>query len=919
MDAGISHAEQQAKRIGMLSHKFYFAGMQLSMAFTAPLTALVSVASYQYLKFDKAMTESTAIMSDVTQSIRKEMEDTAHAISNTSSFSAAEVARGYYHLASAGLNAQQTLKTIGIAERFAMAGQMDMGQSTELLTDSVNALGLATNDTAQYQKNMLRISDVLSQANNMAAGTTLEYAKALANNTAAAFALVGKSAEEAVSVLMAFASRGVRGEEAGEKLAIVMRDLQRSFIDNRSVWNNYGLAVYDVTGKMLPFSNILGQLENKMMTLSDEGKKVLLMQLGFQERSVMATMELIGFTSKIQEYEKALKDAGGTTQMVADKQMKSLSNQLSAMQHKWQTMFDNMAKGYNPQLGKFIENVGKLADTFSKLTPEAQFVIIKMLAFLAALGPAFMIMSGIINVATAFRTAFAFMGESIRGAGMNVLWFTGQSLRISQMAWEFLGVGRAATSMTRSISAARAALRVERETRHWTQPVMNIQRIGQVGGSGSPITYATALIPINRTNIALDLMRNRARDVQYAFQRFALNSARSINQVFNSVANLTGSEGLGKIAVVLFAPMAMIMELLSPITSGIISMGESIYNTFSSGIKFVWEMAAGIQKLTLLEMVLAAVGWIANLPWLALIGIMAGVASAIALVATIFTGTGITIDNLWETIKGFGQNVLGFFSHFGENMGLLWTWFKNNWADLFIDLIRYVAFFLEKLVGNFMNAFILVTRLEVVFGGWLVDQFEKIFTVDFWKAVWNGLVKAWDTITGWIGRLMVKVWDLIAGRSGDPNDQSLPNKLLTDYERQGSLADRFGQVWGDQSKNFEGMGGFKWTVNNMPKLDLNTKQPDNKQPKKDEAGGMPNAKANEPQNIDNTKKNKLGGEVSEFRSMDAYKTIAGNIGEHTLDSRMQESVEVQKHMATGIDKMNETLAFSRSEKVTLPR
>lgn len=872
MDRGVSHAEQQAKRIGMLSHKFYYAGMQLSMAFTAPLTALVGVATYQYLKFDKAMTESTAIMSDVTADLRRQMEDTAHAISNASSFTAAQVAEGYYHLASAGLSAQQALYGIGQAERFAMAGQMDLAQSTELLAGSMNAMGMSSKDTTQYMSNMRRVSDVLTKANNLAAGTTLSFAKALANNTATAFFLTGKSIEEAVAPLMALANRFELGESAGEKLAIIVRDLQRSFLENRSVWNEYGLSIYDTTGKMLPFTEIMGKLEERYMSLSHEGRKVLMMQLGFQERSVMATMSLLGFTEQVRQYENALKSAGGTTEEVANKQMKSLTNQLAAVRHQWQSLFDNLASDYNPELNKMIQNVGDLATWFDGLNWEAQTFIIRTLAILAAMGPAFMVMSGVINVLNAFKTVLSVIGGYMNLATLRTLQFVSASSNIASAIVSWMNLGSVVGRMNGLLA--------------WGKNIW-----GMAGRTHRAISYTITFS--NGTS----LMRTILVPLT-AMEKYQIRMSRFLNW-FDTAMD----------------------HMLMNISSSFSAIGTQIAGWATRAVGGVMSVVTAIRSMTLAEMICAAVGWLAAAPWSAIIGIMAGVAAAIALVVTLFWDGGISLDNMGARLAAFGQNVLGFFTNFGENMSLLWVWFKANWSTLFVDLLRFAGFFLITFVGNFLNAFVLITRLEIVFAGWLVDQFKKLFTLDFWKAVWDGLVKVWSTLVDWVAKLMVKISDIIWGRQNDTNAEGKGGPMA-DFMREGSLMDRFGQVWNDQSKNFEGLSGFQWNVAAGPKLNLATKQPEGNQPTQGvvPAGmNVPNPDDRTPQTLDNTKEHKLGGGAATFNSMEAYKSIVGNLGKESLDKRMQQSVETQKHMASTLDKTYEVLAMGRSKPTSIPK
>ena len=65
--------------------------------------------------FDQAMKSSLAIMGDVSDAMRDKMARSAIEMAGRTKFSAAEAAKSYYYLASAGLNAKQSLAEIGRA------------------------------------------------------------------------------------------------------------------------------------------------------------------------------------------------------------------------------------------------------------------------------------------------------------------------------------------------------------------------------------------------------------------------------------------------------------------------------------------------------------------------------------------------------------------------------------------------------------------------------------------------------------------------------------------------------------------------------------------------------------------------------------------------------------------------------------
>src|SRR5690554_1086054 len=110
---GLNDAEKGAvkfsKEINKVGRNIGKAGMAITKA-TAPLIAL-GVASVKFgADFEQAMTNSMAIMGDLSDAMKKDMSGAAREVAKTTKFSAKEAAEAYYFLAAAGLDAAQSIE-----------------------------------------------------------------------------------------------------------------------------------------------------------------------------------------------------------------------------------------------------------------------------------------------------------------------------------------------------------------------------------------------------------------------------------------------------------------------------------------------------------------------------------------------------------------------------------------------------------------------------------------------------------------------------------------------------------------------------------------------------------------------------------------------------------------------------------------
>ncbi len=320
----VHEAEASAKG---LAASLARSGRAMTDLVTKPLKDFGSFAAGEFAEFDHAMTESTSIMGALTDEQVQRMREVALELSTRHAKSPAELAKAYYFLASAGLTAEQSISALQPMARFATAGAFELTTATDILTASLNALGLKVPDSAQTMENMARISDVLVRATTLAQGSTQQFGIALARDAGATLKMFNKDVEEGVAVLAAYADNNIKAEHAGNMFGRMTRMLTSAATRHAAAHEKLGFSVFDSAGQMRPYADIIENLEQIMAGMSDETKTVTLKQLGFQALMQRSLVPLIGMSARIREYEKELRSAGGITDHVAKKQMESLINQ----------------------------------------------------------------------------------------------------------------------------------------------------------------------------------------------------------------------------------------------------------------------------------------------------------------------------------------------------------------------------------------------------------------------------------------------------------------------------------------------------------------------------------------------------------------------------------------------------------------
>ena len=443
--------KQFSTNLNAMGRKFGLAG--------GAITAFSGLSLKSFAGFDDALTQSLAIMEDVSDVMRKNMAKAAKDVARETRFSAKDAAESYFFLASAGLNAKQSIEALPQVAQFAQAGMFNMAQATDLLTDAQSALGLTVrDDVAANMRNMVRVSDTLVAANQKANASVQQFSEALTNRAGAALRALGKDVEEGVAVLAAYADQGEKGQRAGEQLNIVLRDLQKSALDNRAAFDRAGVTVFDTSGEMANLGEIIGDLEDHLAGLSDEQKRVALTTLGFQERSLSSLVTLMGTSDAIRDYEAALRDATGTTQSVAEKQLQSLAAQFDLLKsHVEVAMIDiggAIAPLVEPLFGPLSATLSWVSGLFEENNRFARIAV----QGVAILGGGLVVLSGVL-----FGTALAVRGYA----------FALTSLKIPQMIATFWNSNFMVSLRMAAISATGFAATI------WTSTITALSALGR--------------------------------------------------------------------------------------------------------------------------------------------------------------------------------------------------------------------------------------------------------------------------------------------------------------------------------------------------------------------------------------------------------------------------------------------------------
>jgi len=369
-DKGIKDAEGALGKFG--------AAAAAAAAVAVAAVAGIAVASVKaFAEFEGALNKSLAIMGDVSDVMKGEMSDAAREVAKNTTFSASEAAEAYFFLASAGLDAEQSIAALPQVAKFAQAGMFDMALATDLATDAQSALGLGSEDAAENLANLTRVTDVFVKANTLANTSVEQLATAFTVKAGNALKTLGKDVEEGAAVLALFADQGIKGEAAGTLLSNTLFGLTDRARNSAGDFKRLGIEVFDAEGNMKNLADIADDFTVALEGMTTEQQVNTIAQLGFNKQARTGLLALIGNADAIREYEGELRNAGGTTEEVAEKQLQTLSNQFGLMKSN--------VEDIGLEIGGIFVPI--LTDLVSAFIPIIQYVAPHIVAFFERLAP----------------------------------------------------------------------------------------------------------------------------------------------------------------------------------------------------------------------------------------------------------------------------------------------------------------------------------------------------------------------------------------------------------------------------------------------------------------------------------------------------------------------------------------------------
>ncbi len=326
---------------------------------------LVSDAVSTYSDFNQAMAETSAIAGATGDDFER-LKEAAQEMGKKTTKTATEAAEALGYMSLAGWSVDESITALEPVLRLSEATSMDLATCSDLVTDSMSALGLTVNDTAEYL-------NVAVQANNKSNQSAQQLMEAMIGAGGAAKS-AGMNYKETAAALGILANNGVKGSEAGTALNSMLVRMTTKDTAQKA-FKELGVAIYDSSGNMRNMQMILQDLNGAMSGLTQEQKNNYMSaiagtnyytQFGYLLEGVKEGAD--GAASTWSELTAAFEDSDGALDKMAGQMTDTLPGAIAIMGSAVDDMKIRLVEVFAPMAKEAIKGV---ADILPSITDKA--------------------------------------------------------------------------------------------------------------------------------------------------------------------------------------------------------------------------------------------------------------------------------------------------------------------------------------------------------------------------------------------------------------------------------------------------------------------------------------------------------------------------------------------------------------------
>ncbi|MGI3315693.1 phage tail tape measure protein [Staphylococcus chromogenes] len=392
-------------RLQEIGSKMQSVGRNMSMYVSAPIVAGFGAAVKKSIDFDDSMRKVKAT-SGATGSEFQQLRDKALEMGAKTKFSASESADALNYMALAGWDTKDMLGGIDGVMQLAAASGEDLGQVSDIVTDSLTAFGMKAKDSGHF-------ADVLAQTSSKAntdvrgLGEAFKYAAPVAG-------ALGYTVEDTSIAIGLMSNAGIKGEKAGTALRTMFTNLSKPTGDMKKKMDELGISITDSNGNMLPMRDVMDQLRGKFKGLSKEQQASAAATI-FGKEAMSGALAIINASDEdYQKLTKSIDGSKGAAKRMSDEMEGGIGGSIRQMKSAIESLAISIGDVMAPYIKKLAEWLSHAANKLNEMPKGTQKIVVGLGLLAAAIGPLLVTLGVMISTIGSAMTVIGPLMTSIK-------------------------------------------------------------------------------------------------------------------------------------------------------------------------------------------------------------------------------------------------------------------------------------------------------------------------------------------------------------------------------------------------------------------------------------------------------------------------------------------------------------------------
>lgn len=334
----------------------------------ASITALGASAVKVGSNFEGSMSQVAATMGITVEEIQNGSESfellkkAAKDAGATTQFSASQSAEALNYLALAGYDAEKAVNALPKVLNLAAAGGLDLAYASDLVTDSMSALGLETDQLEGFVDQLAKTS----QKSNTSVAQLGEGILTVGGTAK----VLARGTTELNTALGILADNGIKGAEGGTALRNIILSLTAPTDKAAGKIKELGLEVLDAEGNMRPLNEIFKDLNGTLSTMS-QGEQTQVLNEIFNKVDLKSVNALLANSGdRFDELSGYIDDCNGAAANMAETMNDNLKGKLtvigSSLEGLGIQIYERLEEPLKTAADTAIDSLGSIANSLSE-------------------------------------------------------------------------------------------------------------------------------------------------------------------------------------------------------------------------------------------------------------------------------------------------------------------------------------------------------------------------------------------------------------------------------------------------------------------------------------------------------------------------------------------------------------------------